>query len=152
MQDRARARGIDPDRLLFAGPASPAQYLARLPLADVFLDTYPYNSGTTASDALRMGLPIVTLSGKTFASRMAGSLLRTVGLPQGVTTSVDEYVTLAVELGNKPKQYKVFRDTLAGGEAWRRTLGDTDRFVQELEERLLAIRVTPGKAGKSKVR
>ncbi|MEC4593130.1 MULTISPECIES: O-linked N-acetylglucosamine transferase, SPINDLY family protein [Nitrospirillum] len=147
MQERARARGIDPGRLLFAGPASPAQYLARLPLADVFLDTYPYNSGTTASDALRMGLPIVTLSGKTFASRMAGSLLRTVGLPQGVTTSVDDYVKLAVKLGNKPKEYKAFRDALAGGEAWRRTLGDTDRFVQELEERLLSIRVTPGKAG-----
>ncbi|WP_252181090.1 tetratricopeptide repeat protein [Azospirillum sp. B4] len=147
MLDRAAARGIAPERLIFAGPASPAQYLARLPLADLFLDTHPYNSGTTASDALRMGLPLVTYSGKTFASRMAGSLLRTVGLAGGITTSVDDYVALAVKLGRDPDAYKAFRDTLAGGEAWRRALGDMDRFVPELEERLLAVRLTPGKAG-----
>ncbi|TWB37190.1 O-linked N-acetylglucosamine transferase, SPINDLY family protein [Nitrospirillum pindoramense] len=147
MLNRAQAHGIAPERLIFAGPASPAQYLARLPLADVFLDTYPYNSGTTASDALRMGLPMVTLSGKTFSSRMAGSLLRTVGLSAGITTSVDDYVALAVKLGTQPEAYKEFRDALGGGDAWRRTLGDTDRFVQDLEERLLAIRVKPGQAG-----
>ncbi|MBB6253640.1 tetratricopeptide repeat protein [Nitrospirillum iridis] len=147
MLARAAARGITPDRLIFAGPASPAQYLARLPLADLFLDTYPYNSGTTASDALRMGLPLVTLSGKTFASRMAGSLLRTVGLAGGITESIDDYVALAVKLGRDAEAYKAFRDTLAAGEAWRRTLGDTDRFVHDLEERLLSIRVRPAQAG-----
>lgn len=147
MLNRAAAHGVAPERLIFASPTSPAQYLARLSLADVFLDTYPYNSGTTASDALRMGLPLVTLSGKTFSSRMAGSLLHAVGLGAGTTYSLDDYVALATRLGNYPAEYKAFRDTLAEGEAWRRTLGDIDRFVLDYEDRLLSVVKRPGKTG-----
>lgn len=139
---RAVKRGIAPERLIFAEPTSPAQYYARLALADLFLDTFPYNSGTTASDALRMGLPLVTLAGKTFSSRMAGSLLRTVGLEKGITGSHAEYIDLAVRLGNNPTEYQAFRQTLSG-DVWRRTLGDMDSFMPALEDRYLSILVTP---------
>ena len=79
MTERFAASGLDPERLFFAARSEPEVYRARLGLADLFLDTFPYNAGTTASDALRVGLPIVTRSGRSFVSRMAGSLLRTIG-------------------------------------------------------------------------
>lgn len=142
MMARAAARGVDPARLIFAPATTPARYLSRLRLADLFLDTFPYNSGTTASDALRMGLPIVTLTGKTFSSRMAASLLHNIGLPGGTTTSYDEYVERAVQLGNDRGLHQSFRDTLAG-DAWRRTIGDIDSFVPDYERLLLSVRLTP---------
>lgn len=144
MRARAARHGVSPDRLIFAGPTTPAQYMSRLALADVFLDTFPYNSGTTASDALRMGLPIVTLCGKTFSSRMAGSLLRAMGAEQGIATSFDEYVEVAAALGNDPQRYRAFRDAVSG-DAWKRTLGDIEGFVAELEQRFRDIRLSPEK-------
>jgi len=143
MLERAAAHGIAADRLIFAQPTSPPQYLARLALADLFLDTFPYNSGTTASDVLLMGLPIVTLAGKTFASRMAASLMRFVGAEEGITTSFDAYVERAIAFGRDPERHRAFRDRLAGGEAWRRTLGDTTTFIAELEECFRQVRLSP---------
>lgn len=143
MRARAVLRGVDPTRLIYAEATSPARYLSRLRLADLFLDTFPYNSGTTASDALRMGLPIVTLRGKTFSSRMAASLLRAVGTEEGITTSYDEYVDRAVRLGSDPAAHTAFRDALAGGATWRRTLGDIEGFVPEYEASLLSVLRTP---------
>lgn len=145
MKARAAARGVAPERLIFAEPTSPAQYYVRLALADLFLDTYPYNSGTTASDVLRMGLPMVTLAGRTFSSRMAGSLLSRIGLEQGIATSHEEYVRLAVRLGTDPQEHAAFRQALAG-DAWRRTLGDMDSFIPELEEHFRSVVVTPARA------
>ncbi|MBL8325146.1 MAG: acetylglucosamine transferase, partial [Rubrivivax sp.] len=81
MVHAALAAGIAPERLVFAPRVSPAEYLSRFTLADLVLDTFPFNAGTTASDALWMGVPILTLSGRTYISRMAGSLLTAVGLP-----------------------------------------------------------------------
>lgn len=146
MLRRADHYGVARDRVIFASPTSPQQYLARMPLADVFLDTYPYNSGTTASDALRMGLPILTLSGKTFSSRMAGSLLKAVGAEDGIAASYDEYVEIGVELGNNPERYGKFRASLAG-DAWMRSLGDTPTFVRDYENLLQSIVVTPDQPG-----
>lgn len=108
LNDAARAnlstyadeRGIDPMRLVFAQrvPAI-ADHLARYRLADVFLDTYPYNGHTTASDALLAGLPVVTMSGETFASRVAGSLLNDIGLGgEWVCSDPDEYRRKALEI------------------------------------------------------
>lgn len=142
MLARAAQHGVAADRLIFASPTSPATYMARFALADIFLDTYPYNSGTTASDALRMGLPMVTLSGKTFSSRMAGSLLRTMGAEEGIATSYEEYVERGIRFGTDPQAFAAFRDKLAG-DAWRRTLGDTPNFVRELEQHYKAIRIKP---------
>jgi len=142
MQARARARGIDPARLIFAGRTSAEQYLARLALADLFLDTNPYNAGTTASDALRMGLPLVTLAGRAFASRMAGSLLRAVGLPNLVTHDLATYVERAVQLATDPVAYRAVRQPLEEG-AWQRTLGDAADFTRRIEAVYREIRKDP---------
>ena len=88
-----------PDRLIFAARVDPGRYRARLALADLFLDTTPYNAGTIASDALRMGLPLLTLQGRAFAARMASSLLTAIGLTDCITTTLPDYVAKAVQIG-----------------------------------------------------
>ena len=98
LREEARQRGVDPDRLIFAPKLPSPEHLARHRLADLFLDTLPYNAHTTASDALWAGLPVLTCAGETFAGRVAGSLLHAVGLPELVTTSLEEYETLARKL------------------------------------------------------
>jgi len=88
------------------------EYLARYRIADLFLDTLPYNAGTTASDALRVGLPVLTQLGESFASRMAASLLNAVGLPELITTTAKEYESLAIELATNPIWLKEIKDKL----------------------------------------
>jgi predicted O-linked N-acetylglucosamine transferase (SPINDLY family) len=109
----AAEEGIAPERLVFAPRALPADYLARFTLADLFLDTFPYNAGTTASDCLWMGTPILTRSGKTYISRMAGSLLTAVGLPDLITTTIEEYEQRAVQIGNQPARAASYKRYLA---------------------------------------
>lgn len=98
----ASARGIASERLIFAGRLDLAEHLARHQLADLFLDTLPYNAHTTASDALWSGLPVLTLMGDTFPGRVSASLLTAIGLPQLITYSEDEYVALAIDLAKNP--------------------------------------------------
>jgi protein O-GlcNAc transferase len=98
LRKEAQQRGIDPSRLVFAGRLPFDEYLARDCLADLFLDTLPYNAGTTASDALWVGLPVLTCEGKAFASRMAASLLHAVGVPELIACNLEEYKALAVKL------------------------------------------------------
>jgi predicted O-linked N-acetylglucosamine transferase (SPINDLY family) len=100
----ADAQGVARQRLIFAPRVAPAEYLARFQLADLMLDTFPFNAGTTASDALWMGLPIVTRAGRTYISRMAGSLLTAVGLPDLITESLADYEKLAITLGREPRR------------------------------------------------
>ncbi len=109
----AAAQGITPQRLVFAPRVSPAEYLARFALADLMLDTFPFNAGTTASDALWMGTPIVTRSGRSYISRMAGSLLHAVGLPDLVTDNLADYEKLAITLGQQPQRAQSFKRYLA---------------------------------------
>ncbi|MCE4536489.1 tetratricopeptide repeat protein [Pelomonas sp. P7] len=109
----AAEEGVAAERLVFAPRAQPADYLARFQLADLFLDTFPYNAGTTASDCLWMGTPILTRSGRTYISRMAGSLLTAVGLPDLITTSLEEYEQRAVQLGNQPARIASYKRYLA---------------------------------------
>jgi predicted O-linked N-acetylglucosamine transferase (SPINDLY family) len=129
----AQARGVERDRLIFAPfRKSPDEHLARLRLADLFLDTLPYNAHTTASDALWAGLPVLTCVGDTFAGRVAASLLHAVGLPEMVTHTLDDYEALALKLvrdtdtlaaiANKLRDH---RDTYP--------LFDTVRFTRHLE-------------------
>jgi predicted O-linked N-acetylglucosamine transferase (SPINDLY family) len=108
----AKKMGIKKDRLIFAPRVPPADYLARYQLADLFLDTFPFNGGTTANDALFMGLPLLTLSGRTFASRMAGSLLTNLDLPELITTSLKEYEEKAVRLAKKPTELAALKHRL----------------------------------------
>jgi predicted O-linked N-acetylglucosamine transferase (SPINDLY family) len=128
----ADAHGVARDRLIFAPRVAPPEYLARFQLADLFLDTFPYNGGTTASDALWMGLPILTLSGRTYISRMAGSLLTNVGLPDLVTFDVASYERLAVQLGTNPMRVASHKRYLAEHGRQSR-LFDVPALVRDLE-------------------
>jgi protein O-GlcNAc transferase len=99
-------RGIDSRRIIFAQRLeSMADHLARYTLADLFLDTYPYNAHTTAVDSLKAGVPVITLMGQSFASRVAASLLNVVGLPELITSTLDEYVALATELATNHNKF-----------------------------------------------
>ncbi len=140
-REAARA-GIAPERLIFASRCDPAHYLARLRLADLFLDTFPYNAGTVASDALRMGLPIVTLAGRAFASRMAASLSTAVGTSDGIATTLDDYIAAAVALATNPSRHAALRQRLTG-DAWTQTLGNTAGFTQRMEAAYEAILLRP---------
>jgi predicted O-linked N-acetylglucosamine transferase (SPINDLY family) len=134
----AEACGVAGNRLLFAARVAPADYLARFRLADLFLDTNPFNGGTTASDALWAGLPVLTWAGQTFCSRMAGSLLRAVGLPELVTHSLDDYEALAVALGNDRPRLAALRARLAANRDTS-PLFDTPRFVRDYEDLLASV-------------
>lgn len=110
--EAAESRGVDGDRLVFAPRVPIADHLARHDLADIFLDTIPYNAHTTASDALWMCLPVVTIAGDTFASRVAASLLRAANLPELVTASLEEYEALALKLANDSALLENYRERL----------------------------------------
>ena len=118
----------------------------RFQCADLVLDTFPYNAGTTASDALWMGTPIVTLSGRSYISRMAGSLLTAVGLPELATTTLADYERLAVTLGQQPARVRSYQRYLAE-QGRNSALFDLPQIVREIEtafERLaLAHRAAP---------
>ncbi len=126
-------RQINAERLVFGGRLPAAQYLARYRLADLFLDTHPFNGGTTASDALWAGLPVLTLSGATFASRMAASLLKAVGMPQLITHSHEEYQAQAIEWGLKSGQLTEMKQLLISQRS-ALPLFDTPRYVRHLEQ------------------
>ena len=113
MLRRSDAHGVARARLIFAPRVAPPEYLARFQCADLVLDTFPFNAGTTASDALWMGTPIVTLSGRTYISRMAGSLRTAVGLPELATTTLADYEQLAVLLGRQPARIASYKRYLA---------------------------------------
>jgi predicted O-linked N-acetylglucosamine transferase (SPINDLY family) len=103
----ARIHNIDQDRIIFGRHLPHTEHLSRYQHADLFLDTWPCNAHTTASDALRSGLPLITLCGKSFASRVGASLLNTVGLPELITYNEDEYKKLAFELATD--NYKLLK-------------------------------------------
>ena len=130
MTQQAQAAGVGLERLHFAPRVMPAQYLARYTAADLFLDTHPFNAGTTANDALWMGLPVLTQTGRPFASRMAGSLLNTLGLPELITHSLADYEARAIELGLNPALALSLRDRLKTARATS-ALFDMPAFVQD---------------------
>jgi predicted O-linked N-acetylglucosamine transferase (SPINDLY family) len=139
----AVAGGVLADRLIFAPRVEPERYMARLALADLFLDTFPYNAGTVASDALRMGLPLLTLSGRAFASRMAGQLLTVLGAPEGIATTLPDYVRRAIRFATDPLAHADLRSRCAPA-AWHRTLGDMAGFMRCYEATLAGL-VRPGR-------
>ena len=132
LRREAQSRGMSPERLVFA-PRMPVEaHLARHRLADLFLDTLPYNAHTTSSDALWAGLPVLTCMGVAFPGRVAASLLHAVGLPELVTHSLDEYAALAIELAGNPERLGQLRERLAYNRT-RYPLFDTVRFCRNLE-------------------
>jgi len=130
----AEQRGIDAQRLHFAPNLPLPEHLARIRCADIFLDTYPVNAHTTASDALWAGIPVVTLSGDTFISRVAGSLLSATGLPELITRNVQDYIACAQALARNEARIRAYKHHLA---AQRETLPlfDTVRYTHALERR-----------------
>ena len=135
----AERRDIDPRRLIFAGrTAGLPQHLARLQLADLFLDTLPYNAHSTAIDALWAGLPVLTRLGGSFAGRVAASLLRAIELPELVTTSIQQYEELAVALATNPIQLAEMRERLARNRL-AAPLFDSRAFVRDLEAAYLGM-------------
>jgi predicted O-linked N-acetylglucosamine transferase (SPINDLY family) len=128
----AQRQGIAPERLVFAPRRPLPEHLARHRLADLFLDTFPVNAHTTASDALWAGCPLLTLAGETFASRVAGSLLRAVGLPELITTRLADYEALALSLARNPRQLGALRARLNANRNC--ALFDAGQFARNLEQ------------------
>lgn len=140
------ARGIAAERLIFAPRALPPDYLARYRIADLFLDCFPFNGGTTANDALWMGLPLLTCSGRSFASRMAGSLLHSLGLDELVTDNFADYRRLAVELAHDRARLAALRARLAASRD-SAALFDTPSQVRKIEQLLREVAIsTPAPA------
>lgn len=133
----ALTHGIDETRLVFNPRTSHADFLGRLPLADLFLDNHPYNAGSTANDALWMGLPILTLSGRSFVSRMGGSILTAAGVPELITYTLPEYERKAISLARRPAEHQALRDRVA--RARHSPAFDMNRLVQEVEHFLLQV-------------
>ena len=128
----ASSFGIAENRIIFAKNIPVEDHLNRISKADLFLDTLPYNAHTTASDALRMGVPVLTLIGNAFASRVAASLLNSVNMPELITTSQDQYESLAIELAlNSEKLDGIKKKLIKNVET--SPLFDSETFTNNLE-------------------
>jgi protein O-GlcNAc transferase len=138
LRRQAAARGVDPERLIFAPHMPAAEHLARHRAADLFVDTLPYNAHTTASDALWAGLPILTRTGDSFASRVCASLLRSVGLPELVTSKWEQYEAMAIELATHPGRLSGIRDRLDRNRLTT-PLFDTQAYTRHLENAFLQM-------------
>jgi predicted O-linked N-acetylglucosamine transferase (SPINDLY family) len=139
LRREAQARDIDPSRLIFAPRMKLEKHLARHRLADLFLDTLPYNAHTTASDALWTGLPVVTCAGTTFAGRVAGSLLQAVGLPELVTTTLEDYEALALRMATDQGLLRESKEKLARNRLTA-PLFDSERFRVHIETAYTTMR------------
>lgn len=138
LHSAAAAARIDPARIIIAPRADPEQYMSRLGLADLFLDTFPYNAGTIASDAIRMKLPLITRCGESFASRMAARLLEAIGATEGISSDLPSYEQTAVRLATDRAAYAAYKQRFAGS-AWHATIGDIEGFTRALETTLHRI-------------
>jgi predicted O-linked N-acetylglucosamine transferase (SPINDLY family) len=132
LRREAEAREVSAERLIPATRSPLSEHLARHRLADLFLDTLPYNAHSTAADALWAGLPVLTCSGRTFASRVAGSLLHSIGIPELATSTLEEYKSLALKLASDPASLSVLRDRLRQNRL-AAPLFDMPRFCRHLE-------------------
>jgi predicted O-linked N-acetylglucosamine transferase (SPINDLY family) len=141
LRKQAELQGIDPTRLIFAERTLPADYLARYHVADLFLDTFPFNAGTTANDALWMELPVLTLCGRSFASRMAGALLTAAGLPELITYDLEAYENKAVALAQNAKTLKKLRRKLTDAKT-NGPLFNTTQFTANLESHYVELVAT----------
>jgi predicted O-linked N-acetylglucosamine transferase (SPINDLY family) len=131
-------RGVDPDRLIFGDRLSGSQYWSRYQVVDLFLDTFIYSAGMTASDALRMGCPMITKMGNSYASRLGASILSAVGLPELITITEAEYESLAIQLATHPEELKALKDKLLVNLSTQ-PLFDTQQFSHSIEEAYIAM-------------
>jgi len=138
LRSQTAARNVDPNRLVFAPRMPLADHLARHRVADLFLDTLPYNAHTTASDALWVGLPVLTLLGESFAGRVAASLLRAEGIPELIAADPQSYEQLAIELAGNPVKLAAVRQKLAGNRLTT-PLFDTELYARHLDAAYIAM-------------
>lgn len=138
LKQHATQHNIDPQRIIFAKHMDLADHLARHRLADLFLDTFPYNAHTTASDALWAGLPVLTCQGTTFPGRVGASLLTAIGLQELITKSELEYEALAIELANTPKKLQRIKEKLTANKVLM-PLFNTALYTQNLESLYIAM-------------
>ena len=139
LRKEAQQRGVPPERLIFAPQVPrPEDHLARLRAADLFLDTLPYNAHATASDALWAGVPLLTCAGKSFASRVAASLLNAAGIPELIVDSLEAYEALALELAHDRDRLRRIRDKLARQRVTA-PLFDTVEYTRNLEAAYLGM-------------
>jgi len=138
LRREAQQRGIAPGRLIFAPRTGLEGHLARQCVADLFLDTLPYNGHTTASEALWVGLPILTCLGSTFAGRVAASLLTAVGLPEQIVYSLRDYEDRALAIAQDPTLLASIKSRLAQNRATS-PLFDTARFTHDIESLYVAM-------------
>ncbi len=132
LRREAKKRGINTDRLVFSSMIPLEKHLKRLMLADLMLDTFIYSGGATTNHAIRMGIPVITLAGKTYLSRMSTSLLTAVGLPELITGSMEDYEKLAIRLARNPNKLKIIKERLVKNNVATK-LFDTKWFVKNLE-------------------
>ncbi|MDC7784980.1 glycosyl transferase [Rhodoplanes sp. TEM] len=133
LRSYAKSRGIAPERLVFAAKMANPEHMARYPLADLFLDSTPYGAHTTASDALWMGVPVLTCAGRSFASRVCGSLIRAAGVPELVCESAESFVAQGIALGRDRARLAALRERILAGRDTC-TLFDTPGLVRGLED------------------
>ena len=138
LKKEAVARGVSSERLFFAKRMPPPEHLARHKLADLFLDTLPYNAHTTASDALWVGLPVLTCIAETFAGRVAASLLNAIGLPELIATTPETYERMAVDLATRPEKLAAVKHRLAENRLTT-PLFDTKLFTRHIEKAYTAM-------------
>jgi predicted O-linked N-acetylglucosamine transferase (SPINDLY family) len=139
LKKEAVKMGVNYDRLIFAPRLSAMEdHFQRIQLADLFMDTLPYNAHTTTSDALRMGLPVLTCIGQSFASRVAASLLKAVNMPELITTTQEHYEALAIELATQPEKLKLIKAKLVANLATA-PLYNTPLFTKHLESAYLTM-------------
>ena len=132
LKKEAQTRGIDPTRLIFGGRMHREDYLARFKACNLFLDTSPYNAGTTASDALWVGLPVLTCLGKSFPSRMAASLLNALEINELIADTPEAYESKAIELATHPEMLESIRKKIEFNKS-RKALFNTKQFAKYLE-------------------
>jgi len=138
LRREAQARGIDPERLIFAPPLERHLHLARLTAADLFLDTFPYNAHNTATEALWAGVPLITCTGSSMAARVAASVLAAAGLPELAAPSLVEYEALALALAREPVRVSALRARLAAARE-QSPLFARDRYRRDLEAAYLTM-------------
>jgi protein O-GlcNAc transferase len=134
----ATYNGVDPDRILLKQKLPHEKHMQRLARVDLALDTWIVNGAATTSDALWAGVPVIALKGKHFASRMSSSILNAIGMTSLITSTIEDYVSLAVEIGHSMVMARSLREEILGKRLLE-PLFDTTRFVRNFEEALLKL-------------
>ena len=133
IEKEAEKLGVSKNRIFYAERLQSKQHLKRFKYIDLFLDTFPYNAHTTAKEAIKMGVPIITMIGNSFASRVASSILTSVGLKKLITKNIEEYTKLAIEMRKNKNKLKNIKIYLNKNEIVKK-IHDYKKFTKDLEK------------------